>query len=233
MLFNTVKLLSPTGDGGGQDTTTTSQENDNKQPTLEEVVKGFSTVNETVSKITQTLENVMKAVEELKAPKKADNPQPTDNKIVSQSLLPENVVTKDYLENFQKTLIESVTKASQTVLTQDKETRMIDEFMSTIPEKNKAIATALKNANAGKPAADIIKAITDLGLAVPDTGGYSTSVPKGMSPNQYLAQTELSKSLGLTEDDFNGKWIEDLVNVVKKVKYQGRSVLEKFLRGKK
>ncbi len=230
MLFNTVKLLSPTGDGGGQDTTTTSQENDNKQPTLEEVVKGFSTVNETVSKITQTLENVMKAVEELKAPKKADNPQPqaTDNKA-----LPENVVTKDYLENFKKTLIESVTKASQTVLTQDKEVRMIDEFMSTIPEKNKAIATALKNANAGKPAADIIKAITDLGLAVPDTGGYSTSVPKGMSPNQYLAQTELSKSLGLTEDDFNGKWIEDLVNVVKKVKYQGRGVLEKFLRGKK
>lgn len=230
MLFNTVKLLSPTGDGGGQDQTPTGQENDNKQPTLEEVVKGFSTVNETVSKITQTLENVMKAVEELKAPKKADNPQPqaTDNKA-----LPENVVTKDYLENFQKTLIESVTKASQTVLTQDKETRMIDEFMSTIPEKNKAIATALKNANAGKPAADIIKAITDLGLAVPDTGGYSTSVPKGMSPNQYLAQTELSKSLGLTEDDFNGKWIEDLVNVVKKVKYQGRSVLEKFLRGKK
>lgn len=230
MLFNTIKLLSPTGDGGGQDQTPTGQENDNKQPTLEEVVKGFSTVNETVSKITQTLENVMKAVEELKAPKKADNPQPqaTDNKA-----LPENVVTKDYLENFQKTLIESVTKASQTVLTQDKETRMIDEFMSTIPEKNKAIATALKNANAGKPAADIIKAITDLGLAVPDTGGYSTSVPKGMSPNQYLAQTELSKSLGLTEDDFNGKWIEDLVNVVKKVKYQGRSVLEKFLRGKK
>ncbi len=230
MLFNTVKLLSPTGDGGGQDQTPTGQENDNKQPTLEEVVKGFSTVNETVSKITQTLENVMKAVEELKAPKKADNPQPqaTDNKA-----LPENVVTKDYLENFQKTLIESVTKASQTVLTQDKETRMIDEFMSTIPEKNKAIATALKNANAGKPAADIIKAITDLGLAVPDTGGYSTSVPKGMSPNQYLAQTELSKSLGLTEDDFNGKWIEDLINTVKKVKYQGRSVLEKFLRGKK
>ena len=230
MLFNTVKLLSPTGDGAGQDKTPAGQGNDNKQPTLEEVVKGFSTVNETVSKITQTLENVMKAVEELKAPKKADNPQPqaTDNKT-----LPENVVTKDYLENFQKTLIESVTKASQTVLTQDKETRMIDEFMSTIPEKNKAIATALKNANAGKPAADIIKAITDLGLAVPDTGGYSTSVPKGMSPNQYLAQTELSKSLGLTEDDFNGKFIEDLVNVVKKVKYQGRSVLEKFLRGKK
>ena len=38
MLFNTVKLLSPTGDGGGQDTTTTSQENDNKQPTLEELI---------------------------------------------------------------------------------------------------------------------------------------------------------------------------------------------------
>lgn len=231
MLFNTVKLLSPTGDGGGQDQTPTGQENDNKQPTLEEVVKGFSTVNETVSKITQTLENVMKAVEELKAPKKVDNPQSqaTDNK----TTLPENVVTKDYLENFQKTLIESVTKASQTVLTQDKEVRMIDEFMSTIPEKNKAIATALKNANAGKPAAEIIKAITDLGLAVPDTGGYSTSVPKGMSPNQFLAQTELSKALGLTEDDFNGKWLDDLINTVKKVKYQGRSVLEKFLRGKK
>lgn len=231
MLFNTVKLLSPTGDGGGQDQTPTGQENDNKQPTLEEVVKGFSTVNETVSKITQTLENVMKAVEELKAPKKVDNTQPqaTDNK----TTLPENVVTKDYLENFQKTLIESVTKASQTVLTQDKEVRMIDEFMSTIPEKNKAIATALKNANAGKPAAEIIKAITDLGLAVPDTGGYSTSVPKGMSPNQFLAQTELSKALGLTEDDFNGKWLDDLINTVKKVKYQGRSVLEKFLRGKK
>lgn len=231
MLFNTVKLLSPTGDGGGQDQTPASQENDNKQPTLDEVVKGFSAVNETVSKITQTLENVMKAVEELKTPKKVDNPQPqaTDNKIT----LPENVVTKDYLENFQKTLIEGVTKASQTVLTQDKEARMIEEFMSTIPEKNKAIANALKTANTGKPAADIIKAITDLGLAVPDTGGYSTSVPKGMSPNQYLAQTELSKSLGLTEDDFNGKWIEDLINTVKKVKYQGRSVLEKFLRGKK
>ena len=129
MLFNTVKLLSPTGDGGGQDQTPTGQEDDNKQPTLEEVVKGFSTVNETVSKITQTLENVMKAVEELKAPKKVDNPQPTDNKIVGQSLLSENVVTKDYLENFQKTLIESVTKASQTVLTQDKETRMIDDLV--------------------------------------------------------------------------------------------------------
>ena len=73
MLFNTVKLLSPTGDGAGQDQTPAGQGNDNKQPTLEEVVKGFSTVNETVSKITQTLENVMKAVEELKAPKKADN----------------------------------------------------------------------------------------------------------------------------------------------------------------
>ena len=48
-----------------------------------------------------------------------------------------------------------------------------------------------------------------------------------------MAQTELSKALGLTEDDFNGKWLDDLINTVKKVKYQGRSVLEKFLRGKK
>jgi hypothetical protein len=70
-------------------------------------------------------------------------------------------------------------------------------------------------------------------LTIPATNGYTTTIPKGMTTEQFLATTELAKELMLTEDDYKGTFLKALPALVKAAKYHGTKVFKDFLSGGK
>lgn len=229
MKFGT-KFLTAGGEGGVSQTNPGEAGQEKKQPTIDDLVT-------MISSLTETVKNTLTVTDELKK-KFETKPEDVKNSDVKNTQPTDGAVTKDYIDNLIKSMTETVAKTTSDVVTgalkQRDDVAKIQDFLDNVPEENKKVATALVNANAGKkPIDDIFKEIEGLGLTIPATNGYSTTIPKGMTVEQHLATTDLAKELGLTEDDYKGTFLSNIPALIKAAKYHGTKVFTDFLKGGK
>ena len=230
MKFGT-KFLMAGGEGGGSQTNPGEAGQEKKPATIDDVLALLGSLTETVKSNISVVDELKKKIETKPEDKKKDVDVKSNQTV-------DNSVTKEYIDSLLKGFTETITKStSETftgILKQRDDTAKIQDFLNNVPEENKKVATALVAANTGKkPVDEIFKEIEGLGLTIPATNGYTTTIPKGMTTEQYLATTDLAKELMLTEDDYKGSFLKALPGLVKAAKYHGTKVFLDFLNGGK